>query len=456
MKAVGRILRSYFHRRFILVLMISAGYLFIIANTLLFFNKTKIAWCFFLYTLAVLAAATGFHLRQALESSESDLLPNYRRSQLTAAGIILSIFSLWPMLLIILWGGPLSNSLAFYLFFICLALWVAFFSAGGTGWTAVLGLAAIIWAFRDLYKLVNASPEASRIARLGIYFGASWPVYAVLASLLGLLLFVFYFKRVSNTSLTNEWTSDYLQCLKTQDWMDNPLTLKLTEKTISRLSTIESGQKPSLYSLIRLFQFGLFSPMNTTSAYYGFLGGFIYCSLLTFFGLYIAMKESMNFYLPFAYYWIAAMLAGDFLSHRNRIPAIYIQSRLPSRRSFVFVTILSYLLIVGKAMLSITASMIVLNIFFPFAAWAEFIRLCAMGIVSAFIQVFLSLSAGSKVKSAIAWMIGSLFPTLFLALLIPLYTRHWYFIAGAAFFSGLLVWPAIRKWENLEFDFVVH
>jgi hypothetical protein len=107
-------------------------------------------------------------------------------------------------------------------------------------------------------------------------------------------------------------------------------------------------------------------------------------------------------------------------------------------------------------MLSITASMIVLNIFFPFAAWADFIRLCAMGIISAFIQVFLSLSAGSKVKSAIAWMIGSLFPTLFLALLIPLYTRHWYFIAGAAFFNGLLVWPAIRKWENLEFDFVVH
>lgn len=396
------------------------------------------------------------HLRQVVESSAADLLPRHRTLQLVAAGLILAAHLIWPMLLTNFLGVPALITLAAYLSFICLTLWLAFFFENGL--LATLGILTIVWVFVDLYRLFSPVPETSRVSQLGTYVGSSSTTFLIAASSLGIIAFVFYYQRLSSARCYDGSGNYYQVSLRTGDWVD-PLTVRAAAKRINRMFEAGTSQGPSLCGSARLFQFGLFSPSYSAGSYVN-LGVFFTCALLTYMSFHQESRSDfppMNFFLPFGYYWIMAMLAADFLSHRNRMAAIYLQSRLPSRDTFARATVLSYLLVVSKHALIITAAAILLHLILPWTTWTNFPQLCVMGFTLSLIQVALSLLASDKVKSSggISWLMCNLFLVLPVVFVGRAYVHSWSVVAVLALAGGLLFWLAVRRWTQTEMDFAV-
>jgi xanthine/uracil permease len=164
----------------------------------------------------------------------------------------------------------------------------------------------------------------------------------------------------------------------------------------------------------------------------------------------------MNFYMPFAYYWMTAALASDFLSHQNRMPSIYLQSPLPCKNSFRKAVALSCLLIVGKHMLSTTVAMVVLHSIFRWTSWANFLPLCVMGVLLSLIQLSLSLLASPKIVKpahSIGWLVLNMFCVFPLMLFAKFSSHLWASVAMTALMSGLLFWLAMHRWSITELDF---
>ena len=106
--------------------------------------------------------------------------------------------------------------------------------------------------------------------------------------------------------------------------------------------------------------------------------------------------------------------------------------------------------------LSLTLAMIILNVFFPWASWPQFLTLCLMGFVLSFIQVSLSLLASSRVVTSapsIAWLIVNLFIVFPLMALAKFHDHIWIVLAALVPLSGLLFLLATRKWSQTELDF---
>jgi len=453
MKAIAAILRSYLHRRVFVLMLILAAIYCLTAAIALVKQHPKAAWCFFLYVFAFMSAAAGFHLRQMAEGNAADLLPNYRQYQLVTAGTILAVFLIWPVLFTSLTGVSVWITLAAFLFFACLALWIAFFLENGL--IVFAGVVIIWWLAVDIYSLATHSPDVSRIGKLAGFVGVSWPIYVIAASALGLSIFAFYF--LSFAHFPEESRNDYKIALETQDWTD-PAAVKLAAKTISRLAEKKAGS--SRYRLAHLYQFSLFSPIYTAPVYYVFFGSFIFCALITYLSFHQQTERDfplMSFYLPFAYYWMTAALASDFLSHQNRMPFIYLQSPLSSINAFRTTVALSYLLTVGRHMLSTTMAMVVLHSLFPWTTWKHLFPLCVMGIILSVIQFSLSLLASRKIATparSMGWLIINMCSVFPLVLFAKFYSHIWMFVAMVI--GGLLFWLAMRRWSRTELDFVMN
>jgi hypothetical protein len=449
MKAIWLILQSYFYRRFILLFVVGMIVFLISANILLYAaRQPELAWCYFLYAATMTAAGIGFHLRQSLESCEVDLLQNYRQRHLIAAGIILTVLTIWPVLLTALRGGPVLLTLAAYLFFECLALWIAIFGASRMGVPSAIGFCSIIWAFHDVWNLMPwATPGVSRIAQLASMIGPDWEIYTIAASVLGFLIFAIYYLRASCMRLANEFENDFWKCYKTQDNVDSH-SMNAAAKNISRLSRKLPNESPGSYRSIRLIQIGLFSPGSVVASFNSFFTAIFIGVSLTF-CIYL-VKGMIFFALTYGYFVISVLIAGDFYSHRNRLPAIYLQSRL-SRKSFMRTTIWALMLIFLRGMLNFTVVMAVSNELFSLAVWTRFFQLCLGGIAVGFFQVSLGLLIKDRaISSAIKALIYFL-PIIALLVLSPLYS-HWLYIAAIAIAGCFLFLPAIRFWGNSELD----
>jgi hypothetical protein len=456
MRAVGRILGSYFHRRFfLLALWATTAYLLAIAHAVMR-SHPKAAWCFFLYSAALGAAITGLHLRQALEGSEADLLPNYRRAQLLAAGVVLGALVGWPVLLTAVADGPPFHTLSAFLPFVCSALWIAFLSPSARGAAAVLGFPAMLWLFTDIYELAGPSPDKSWTVRFVAQLGPSWPTVALLASVSGLLLFVWRFQAMRCIRVPEGSPGDHVLALQSQDW-SGPVANRVAAKAIRKLSRSKPGHRVSRVRLARLFEFAMFSPVYTLKYYGG--GILLYCAFTTYLSFHQQHRwggPSMNYYLPSVYYFFTATLAADFLSHRDRLPIIYLGAQLPSREMFARTAALSYLLVVGRQMLAVTLSAILLHLALPWTTWTRFPQLCVMGLALSVVQVAVSLLAAGRKTSAggIGWLminIIAIVPAVLLALWLSI---AWTAVAALALIAGFLFWLAMRRWIHTEFDFI--
>jgi hypothetical protein len=456
-KGIGYILRTYFHLRpFVLGTMVLAACLLLIANFMVH-NHERIAWCFFLYSLTAAAIMTGFHLRQALETSTADMLPHHRSRQLVTAGLILTVILIWPVLLVVLRGGPVLVTLAVFLLFACSGLASSFFSTRASGASLILGIPVIYWLLYDVSRLAGAFPGTSTIAGLELYASPFWPAYVIIASVLGLISFGIFFLKTSYSSFSDELNADYLQCLATQDWV-GPLAVRRAEAAIVLLSRKYRDRPLSKFQLARLFQFSLFSPVYA-ARFYG-VPIFLICLLFT----YLSYQKSsshgptMNFFLPFAYFYLTAVLAVDFLSHKDRLPSIYLQSDLPSRKTFALTTVISYLLVTGKQMLGITLATTVIHLIFSWTTWTNFVPLCFIGLLLSLIQISISLLAGRWMKPSygIAYILVNALAAIVITLFSRLYSSSWGIIAAMALLTGMLFWFAVRRWMGSGMEFVTN
>ena len=106
--------------------------------------------------------------------------------------------------------------------------------------------------------------------------------------------------------------------------------------------------------------------------------------------------------------------------------------------------------------LSLTLAMIILNVFFPWASWPQFLTLCLVGFALSFIQVSLSLLSSSWLATparSIAWLIVNLFIVVPLMPLAKYHDQIWIVLTALVPLSGLLFLMAIRKWSGTELDF---
>jgi hypothetical protein len=445
MKEIAAIFRSYFQRRFLLVIVLPSFFNFAIANAYLGTQHPQVAWTLFLYSVTSMAMAVGFNL---LEVNVVDLIPNHRKFQVITAGLMLALFVIWPAMLLVLWNGPVLTMLALYLFFACLALWILSFSLAANGLFAIIGIPAILW----LLFGGGRSPEASLLAQFGgRYLGSSWPVYVITASLLGFFYFGLRYMKATRVHSQGFSNSDYLECLKTQDSTDQ-LSARITSSAISHLA--KANPKSSRFRLVRLFQFSLFSPM---------FGMYIFSGIFVLLATYLSFHgrvplPGMNFFLP-AYYFCPVTTAILFLSHRSRMPFIYLASNLPSRRSFLRATVLSYLLVVLKQTIFMTVGAILAHAVFPRTSWKDFPQLCILGLILSFIQVSFSLLTHQSIRSAnaLSWLIINVVIFAPIPLLAKLCSRAWVVsLVSAALFSGFLFWLAMRRWQKTELDFAAN
>ncbi len=454
MKAVGYILLSYLHQRFWgIVFLILVLVSFIYANIMAIYSpdSTIIIECSFLFSLMVMTGVATFHSILLAQSSSTDLLPNYRRYQLTASGLLLAVFLIWPMCVIGLLGDPVLIALAIFLFFACLMLWstVYYFINSSLNLFFLLGIGLLL---REVYRLVGFSPEASLIARLGIDGGYFLPVFTIAVSILGFVLFASYYRKMPSSRFTDE----LIEALCTTGLPENADTVstKISEKSIRRLSRKEKGSKLSLYRLARLIKFNLFSPTNAANN----LLTVVVLLLLFAFAHYVHFLDEGWGGIQLAFYYMGGMmLAVDMWDHMKGLPETYLRSPLPSRSSFLKTTIFSYLLVSVKGTLYLSLAIVIDQFFYILYPWESLLQIIAMGSILSLVHLSVSLLACDVVPSGnTVWIIIHILTLsiIIAIILFGLWTFGWYFVAASALFSGLLFVLATRKWLNLEMDFV--
>jgi hypothetical protein len=133
MTALRPMLRIYKHHQLVLQVMLPATFcLAIAAHALLAMSYSRTAWCLFLYAIALSSVTSGFVMGQALkEGEETDLMPGYRRHQMTAAFVVPSMLILWAMALTAFCGGPMLVTLAAFLSVAVLSLWYGLYCMNG-------------------------------------------------------------------------------------------------------------------------------------------------------------------------------------------------------------------------------------------------------------------------------------------------------------------------------------
>jgi hypothetical protein len=456
MKAIGAILRVWFSRRGTILGFILPMLYFLILTGLTIRVDPKLSWWFFLYSFFVWAAMTGFHLRQIVVASTADLIPKYHSRQLMAAGFVLTAFLIWPVLFSSHFDVSLISTLAAYAVTGCLFLWIGFFLENV--FIFVFGNIAVVFLISDSLKFSKYQSELSLIEQVGDFIGIHWPVYTIVVSALGFLIFVLYYRQVSSACSFSKFR--FLKMKPdSSDWYD-PLPARSAAKVISSFSENKTGRKMSLYRWSRLFQFGLFSPT------YGVLSKGI--SVIVFFLVMTGMTAMsfhllsrnldtpMNVLLPSTYFWITFPIAMDFLSHRNRIPAIYLYAPVPSREFFMRVVFLSILLRFGQFIITLIVSTIIVHAVFPWTSWTHFPQLCAMGIVLGFIQIAATLLASEKIQSpwfGAVWLLGIISLAILLIPIAALYSHSWTLILACIPIGLILFRLAMRRWTRAELEF---
>ncbi len=454
MKAVGYILLSYLHQRFWgMVFLISALGIFLFANIMAIYspNSAFIIGGSFLFSLMVMTGVTTFHSILLAQSSATDLLPNYRRSQLTASGLLLAIFIIWPMVVMAILGEPALIVLAIYLFFACLMLWstVYYFINSSLNLIVLLGIGLLL---RDVYRLIGFSPEESVIGLLGIDGDYFLPIFAIAVSILGFMLFALYYRKMPSSRFTDE----LIEALCTTGFPENAdtLAMKISEKSIQRLSRKRRGSKLSVYRWARLIKFSLFSPTNAAN---NPLSIVVLVLLFTVAHYLHFLDEAWSGILLMLYYMGGMMLAVDMWDHMKFLPETYFRSPLPSRSSFLKTTLFSYLLVAGKGAFYISLAIIIDQFYFQLNSWETLPQIIAMGFILSLAHISVSLLACDVViLGPIGWYIAHMIAIALILFTISfgLLSFAWYFVAASALFSGLLFVLSIRKWLNTDMEFV--
>jgi ABC-type multidrug transport system fused ATPase/permease subunit len=436
---------------------------------------------FFLFPLCAVTYISGLNLRRLLLTDAGALYPKYRQKQLIALGIILFLFMMVPLVLMGMNGFPILKATALFGFLVAIILWATF----NFGENPLL-LAVFLWLGALAYEVLEFK---SRFIIFGTFedftiMGSKvvFPLVLAVVSLAGILLFARYFLVVQVHKVPVSIKKDESGFTAAYD-KAGPITMLVNNKKLGRLLTRPlfprqqavgdkkqgSGPLPksSIYRMARLIQPSLFSPIFSNAVMT--IGLYIGASLPTITYVYIRHKEKAipvedSRLLILVYIFMGIFFTADFLMHRHRLPALWMQLPLNSRKRFVRTVMASYLIVAGKMAVMSSLAIIIFAWISPVMTVYGMLPLIMVGFMLTAIMTAHSLLMSGSIRTpdSKGWMIGSsIFYGYFIFFIVAVSkiqftntTGTWYFIGVLAAFSLILMWAAYRKWKKTELSFL--
>jgi len=475
MKSIPYILMSYFQQHFFGVIAIVIGLIaFLVANVLTFTqesappNDSLRHWFAFLCALIMILAGMASHLKRLIQSQACALYPHYRRNQAIAAGIILMFFVGWPVFITAITGFPAIITLAMFLTTTSLILWMLFrFDE------SVLIFCVVIWSLRLVYEMLGLDTEYRIFRSLAdaSIFG-SQSVFAILVAVLAGIALYLFFRYFLTVPIQRIWSENsrnpdpYAAEFEKTD----ASTLRMINRKLADQLEKQKGPQISLNRMTNMLQFSLFSPRYIVplQGLWGFL--VLALHLLTVFFIFILkndfwmVEESIVLSaLIFLFYLSVTILTTDFLQHRNRMPAIWMQAQFCSREEFARATMLTVFKIGIKQYLIMALIILVATILISSFSFFSLLSLLAIGLLIYIIVICLSLLWSDEIRSTNCkgWTITNTLLAV-MVLIITASNRFafsnpritWLVILGMTLLSLFLLRMAFRKWSETEMDFL--
>ena len=456
MKAIVCILKTYLWHKRALIFLPALAICMFLANIVLSGTKSRLfSWLFFLYAGIILSIAIGYHLSMVIRCSETDLLPRHRQYQLLAAGGIFTIMFLWSTVALPFAAISPWHVIAFYLLCSSIGLWLGYLNFGSKGTFGLdwLGMVILLAMCVDISRSANPTRGVSYVERGLLRVGDLWPLYVVIVSLLSFIFFCHWFLHRYPAMLRPSRQNDNKIFIATGD-RANFLSIWMAARMISILAK----RKTAPFRLVRLLQFGLFSPMSTASILNVCTNTF-----LAFLSLWLGklgrqgLGDFAEIAIPMVCIMTTVLLAFDFISHRTRIPMLYLQSRLPSRRAFADAALYSYLLLAGRQLgftVLIVAFITAVKFGWQLDNWMNVLQSLLVALPMIFGLITFPLIYGRSLPSPVTILIlfaitFILLPTTALFLIFGI----WGIVPMIAAAIFLLLY-AIRRWRNSEMDAV--
>jgi hypothetical protein len=384
-KAIGYILLSYFQQNFLNIMgTVVAVILLLVASIASLVNpeaaveKIVPIRNYFLVALLFILYVSAMQIKGLIKSNATALFPHYRQYLLMAFGLVLAVFLVWPVVIMGILGVPVLPSLAMFLFVSCLMLGGLFFLGDN-----LITLGAMIWLGKLVHEMLGFKSKVKIFGDFSDFslWGAKsiFPLLVTVFSGIVLCLIARFLLKAptdfssKKTDISNPYAKDYDRV--------NTLTAAIAKRDMALLLKNSHDKKGSLFHIARLLQPGLFSPAYAflTQSLVGIPLLIFYLGTVFYVLLGIKFDLMIIPFLLLIYYMIAAMITTDFLQHRQRLPLIWMQAQLNSRKAFAKATILTYVMVVVKQHLAVSLGMLIIPVFFPVVSLLSFLPLITLG-----------------------------------------------------------------------------
>jgi hypothetical protein len=464
---MGDVFKSFANAMSIILLIIASIMCFTKPALLLAPDSSQLY--LFLGLAVFVTTFTGYHVRLVVMSNTGSLFPYYRRKQLNVLLVVIGVFSLWPVFVMSINGFPPLQALAIFTIIPALLLWGEFiFGNNALVWIGTIWLGKTLLEMMGIASKFVMFPSLFDVKIFGS--AAVLPLLVSLGSMAAIYRFGRFFLKVPSVKLPRsdrDVTNSYLQYYD----RTNGLSDRMTSWSMGRLlKGVKNGKRFSLFSSARLIRPALFSPkiafVSQNLLYYTLslvlTAGFLYLYFtLAYYDKPVTLQH-YAVYLLYIYLRSGAYTSLDFLQHRHRLPALWVQLPLLSRRHFARAAALSYVTVIVLKALGISALLLVLPFLFDGLPFMPILAITAAGCVLMLLITALSLMWSGNSKSpdcrgfVIMLMVGSI------VLCLPLLGSRrsfdstpgaWYVILGLALVTLILMGLGYRKWRNTEMNF---
>ena len=468
MRSIRYILLSYIQQEFFNVLNISLGIIGLIFGIIdIFIDKEPFpsTWYRFLWVVLMIVPASAYHLKRLIQSDSGVLVPNYIKYQLITVSIIYIPLIIIPPLIAVSQGHSFLNYFAMMLISVSVLVWIRFIF-NDPGFMVVLAIIPL-WL---IYELLDFEKNLSLVSSFkeitGIQSESFFPLILIILTFILIyhLLVSIFRKPVFGKTIEKEPTIDLF--LYNHDKIDFFTSRIITNKLARLVNRIEDRKIP-YFQKIRLFQYSLFNPESTL-----FLGtsAFIFTSIGILTGLLLFSIEEIpgiffnNYTLPvfFLIYHISAgIISSDFFQHRNRMPYLWIQSRL-RRKEFIKAVITTYLYVTLKQYIKTTVLFLFLLWVFKIDPAASIYQFLLLGFLFYMFIISFSMivSEYNVSTNSFGWsifhmiMIWPVFGiNLFFMKYLNMSINSWIFISLFGLISGFLLWMGFRRFSETEMNF---
>ena len=418
--------------------------------------------------------AVGWHLRQTLlDGEEADMLPNYHKRQLTAAGIIVMAYLLSFLALTLFHGWQPLPAFAGFLGVTALTLWF--------GNNFMFGFMVLFYFSINVPAIFFPDNRAGRMlieTYQAVWIGLSahenvWSGLLIVLSLGGIILFCVRYLNITCATAFNhrffftgfghmqfmQLAQNVPPAKKSARENTNLFADRLAANAVFQMTDARRcGQRLSFFQLARLIRFAMFqfpsrggynrAASRLVSACYGLL------TMILAFSRSIAEPTAVvAFTLPLLCSAIAAASVFIFQSNKNQLPMLYLQTDLPSKADFMKAAAAGYLLSAAELVLILTGAALVTHVFFPCVAWQRMFQIVSITAAMVLVQISIPFLTGNRRKTqpVPGWMTG-IYLLFFPAWTILRTTSSWT-VAGTCVLAGaVFFYTALRRWEQSEMD----